>query len=200
MNKLLNRLISLFRKSELKSPHIPFLHETIDIDSIDHHSYSEWIASNNSIILRKRLKSAFLNFKIHRKSFDPCFEFWHKPTSKGFILFNHPDFALSKLDFIFFQYDIFCRLKNVNYNLNLADVQSRVKANWIEMIRRFYLKPANRNREGNKSEQLYGNIHLEYFERNDSPYMFRLLANTYMDQNFHKKKDFNELLEIIVSQ
>ena len=200
MNKLINTLFGLFKKSELNNPQTPFLHETFDINSIDHHLYLEWAASNDTTVLKKRLEVAFLNFINHQKSLDPCIEFWYKPASKGFILFNHPDFELSKLDFIFFQYDIFCRLKNINYNLNLADVQSRVKANWIEMIRRFYLKPSNKYRDGNKFHQLYGNIHLEYFERNDNPYMFKLLANTYMDHNFHQKKDFNELIEIIVTE
>jgi hypothetical protein len=199
MNKLTFYIRELFKKSESSKPETPFLHEILDLSKFDQGSFDSWSEDESAIILKNKLKSAFLFYEIHKKSQDSGIEFWLQPLSKGFILFSNPDNTSIRSNFINFQYSIYLLLKNKGYFLNLADVQSRKKGDWIEMVRRFYMKPSLRFRSGRKARQLFGNIHLEYVERDGKPYMFRLLANSYQDQNFHQEEDFKDLVLLITS-
>ena len=201
MNKLKDYLQSIFGKSERNKPKVPFLHETfVPQEIIDFEEYNRWKNSFRANLLRKRLANAYFDFEKRNESVDLSFEFWKKPSSKGFTIFSRDDLVIEKSEFLFFQFDLFQRFYHENYRLNLADIQSQQKAEWIESVRRIYLKPSMFLRSGTKAHQLYGNLHLEYIERNDRPFMFRLLANSYRDQNFYQEKDFKELMTLITKE
>jgi len=198
MSKLWNFLKTRIAKAERHTTAVPFIHEAIDFDSFPLSEYLEWKDEATHSLMKQRLRQAFFNFRSSDDPMDNAFEFYDSPMSKGFILFHRPTYKLSTWDYRFMQHNIAELLKEKNYILNLADVRSRSKGNGIEKIFKYYLKPSARLRKAPKAQQIYGNISIEVILRDENPYMFRCLANSYSDQNFHPPEPFSELMEKIV--
>ena len=51
-----------------------------------------------------------------------------------------------------------------------------------------------------QAEQLFGNVSIEFIMRDNHPYMLRLIANSYQDQNFAPPKSFGELIQLIIDE
>ena len=198
MKKLWKILQSRISKVENSKSEIPFIHESIDFDSFPKEEFQGWINGSHHSLIKQRLRQAYFNHSTGGHTLDSAFEIFDTPMSKGFAQFHKPTYTLSIQDYRFWQHNISEILREEKYILNLADVRSHQKANWIELIYRYYLKPSAKLRQAPKAEQLYGNISIELILRDDKPYMFRLLANSYSDQNFHKPIEFYELINKIV--
>ncbi len=187
----------LFRNQERVKAEPPFLHENINLDSFPYSDYHIWLKGNIHQLLKSRLQQAYFSFITSGDPLDAAFEFYDTPQSNGFAIFQRKNYTLSDWDFRFFQHYIADVLQKENYVINLTDVRSQSKSSWIEKVFRYYLKPSYRLRSLTPSEQLYGNISIEYIKRNDHPYMFRLLANVYQDQNFGEVQSFGDLMKKI---
>ena len=187
----------LFRNQEKVKAELPFLHESIDLDSFPHSDYNDWLKGNIHELLKKRLQQAYFSFISGGVPLDAAFEFYDTPQSNGFVIFQQQNDSLSDWDFRFFQHYIADVLQEENYIINLADVRSQKKSSWIEKVFKYYLKPSARMRSQMPSEQLYGNVSIEYIKRDEHPYMFRLLANVYQDQNFGEVHPFGDLIKKI---
>lgn len=199
MNKLWKFLQERINKAEKAKKEIPFLHEAINFKEYPHSGFLEWKNDRHHQLMKQRLQQAYFNYATGGDAMDAAFEFLHSPISNGFVLFHRQTYRLDTWDYRFFQHDISLKLKELNYIINLADVKSGAKANGVETIYRYYLKPSSRLRQAPKAQQLYGNISIEVILRDDVPYMVRCIANSYQDQNFHPPKPFGELISLIVS-
>lgn len=198
MSKLWNFIKSRIKNTERQASLVPFIHETIDFDSFPVSDYLEWKGESTHALMKQRLRQAFFNYRSSDDPMDDAFEFYNSPMSKGFILFHRPTYKLNTWDYRFMQHHISDLLKEEKYVLNLADVRSRSKGNGVEKIFKYYLKPSVRLRQAPKAQQIYGNVSIEVILRDDFPYMFRFLANSYSDQNFFPPQPFSELIEKIV--
>ena len=199
MNKLWKLLQSRIRRAENKdSSKIPFLHEAIDLDAFPIQSYEEWKGNANHTLIQQRLRQAFFNYQVSERSEDKAFEFFTSSSSNGFAIFQQESYTLTVWDYRFLQLDIASKLRELGYVLKLSDVRSKSKLNGVEQIFRYYLKPSVKLKEGKRAVQLFGNVSLEVILRDDKPYMFKCLANSYNDQHFHPARPFDELVNLLV--
>ena len=198
MNKLWKYLQSRITNMERRKPDLPFLHETIDFDIFPIEKFEAWKDGPTHTLMQQRLRQAYFNHNTSGND-DAAFEFFTTPASNGFALFQRKNYRLKLWDYRFLQHDIAVRLKDKGYILKLSDVRSQAKGNGIERIYRYYLKPSAKLRQGPKAVQLYGNVSLEVILRDDAPYMFKCLANSYKDQHFIPPHPFGELVSLVVA-
>lgn len=198
MDKLWSYLKAKFQLAEKSPTGLPFVHEVVDFENFPHNEYLEWKNGRTHQLMKQRLQQAFFNYTTSGGPMDAAFEFYHTPMSKGFVLFQRKNYRLNQWDYKFFQYYISNLLKENNYILNLADHRSHSKGSWIEKITRFYHKPAAKMRRAPLAAQLFGNVSIEFIMRDDHPYMLRLIANSYQDQNFAPPQPFSELIKLII--
>ncbi len=198
MDKIWKYLKTKFQTAERSSAGIPFVHELVDFDHFPTSDYLEWKNGSNHQLMKQRLQQAYFNFTTTGEPMDAAFEFYQTPMSEGFIIFQRKNYRLHQWDYKFFQFYISDILKENNYILNLADERSHAKAKWIEKITRYYHKPSSRLRTAPQAEQLFGNVSIEFIMRDDHPYMLRLIANSYQDQNFAPPQPFSDLIQLII--
>ncbi|MEM7161925.1 MAG: hypothetical protein AAF487_05725 [Bacteroidota bacterium] len=84
------------------------------------------------------------------------------------------------------------------YILNRAVELFKEQRESVSRVHQYYLKPRLKFRHELPYEQLYGNVFLEYAEKDNRPFYFKLQANTYSDRNYKLPKPFVELLEGIL--
>lgn len=201
MSRLWDFLRGRIRSAENQKSTLPFLHETVDLKAYPAKEFLEWHNGPQHEALKTLLKNGYRDFLIRSVNDETATDFLQSPSSNGWVL-QCQQLSFGVADYRHLMYLIQKRLKEKRYIMNVADIQSRQKANWIEQVYRHYLKPSARmqmsdNAAGQKAQQLFGNITMELISRDDKPYVLKLLAHNYSDQHYAEVDDFSELMELI---
>lgn len=201
MGKLWDFLRGRVRHAENQRSALPFLHETVDLKAYPAADFLQWHNGPQHQALNTMLKTGYRDFLIRAVNDETAADFLQSPSSNGWVL-QCQQLSFSESDYRHLMYLIQKRLKDKRYIMNVADIRSRQKANWIEQVYRHYLKPSARmqmrnNAAGQKAQQLYGNITMELISRDDKPYVLKLLAHNYSDQHYAEVDHFSELMELI---
>ena len=162
--------------------------------------------SNNPFVLCQidnilhDIESAYRNYLIRETNDDSPVDIMLGTSSNGWVV-HCKDYDLTGVEYKHLLYLMQKRLTGHGYTLNLADIRSRDRTTYIENIYRHYLKPSLKHMtgSGSKANQLYGNITLELVSRDGNPYVLKLLANSYSDQNYQQAGEFSELIQIITT-
>ncbi len=92
------------------------------------------------------------------------------------------------------------RVLGIGYRKYLSDRRILEHEDHYETIDRHYLKPPiNKNMNATITDQLYGNILIEYHRINEQPSIIKIMASIYSDAKFTRALPFEEFVEKILS-
>lgn len=196
MNELWKQIKSLFSSAEQSSPIRPAVHELIQRSAEEQADYEHW---KNTLVCRRLsdwLNQQFALYQTLPNDTDDAIDFLNTSNMKGFVVFFHQT-RYSKRDAVHFLDFLKDKIKQLNYRLQLSDVRTYNRPNWVESIQKHYLKPRTFFEEGKKIDQQFGNISIDLVLRNDRPHYLRFSATIYQDHLYQEAQSFEELMRTI---
>lgn len=201
MGDLSNFFKSFFDSRRPRKSNIPFLHETIDLNSFPSAEVERWKSEGGFDAFAELLNSAYRSYYIIGKDQinSQAVTILDTSHSNGWFL------QCNKLTYLDSEYKYFANslsvtLKGLGYIIQLAESKSLAAKEGIEMITHYYLKPSFRNRMSSSqrmTSQLFGNISIEYIAINGIPKSFKFLAKSYNDSSYMAPLDFSDLNNIL---
>lgn len=90
----------------------------------------------------------------------------------------------------------------LGFEYRLAQNDRRIidRESFEEVIEKWYLKPQGLEQEEKKTNQLYGNILIEYVMIDRKPSYIKLMANVYQDRLYSEALPFEEFIEKLFDQ
>jgi len=204
MSKLWEFLSGGIQKKEALKAGPAFIHEAIDLKSYPMEDFLRWHGDLAHQAFAKVIRTAYNDYLITGTSTHPTVDILISTSSNGWI-FRCNQENRNNQEYRHFMYLLYQRLKEEKYIMNLSDMKSQQKAESIEATYRYYLKPSIRNRfavsaEGKKTDQIFGNITMEFITRDGLPHLLKFLANSYSDQNYVDARPFSDLMDIICEE
>lgn len=188
---------ALFTSAEESSPIQPAVHEVLVRTEEEKADYTHW---KNTLVRRRLLDWLSNQFAIYQtlpNDTDEAIDFLNTPSMKGFVVhFNQTQY--SRRDAIYLLDYLKERIKTLDYRLQLSDVRTYNRPNWVESVQKHYLKPRTNFEEGVKIDQQYGNISIDLVLRNDQPHHLRFSATSYSDHLYEDATPFKELMKVLV--
>lgn len=188
---------SWFRDEKMSTAAQPEVHEVIvrTKDEID--AYTRWKSSGVCRLLVDWIDRQHRLLLKSPDNVDESIDFLRTVSSSGFVIhfskLNYTrDEAVHTLDL--FKERI---LTQLNYRSALSDKRIYMEAGRVITVQRHYLKPRLQFVEGEKMNQLYGNVAIELIDRNSAPYQLKLSATRYSDHMYSKGMDFGGLFRIL---
>ncbi|MEM9548158.1 MAG: hypothetical protein AAGA77_19410 [Bacteroidota bacterium] len=201
MSNLFDFFKNLFGRDDSGSSRIPFLHETIDVNSFSINEIEKWKALGTENKFANLVNAAYRNYYISGKTKTNLSEVTLLVSSHTNGWYLHCNMLVFKdVDYKYLAYSLSMKLKNEGYVIQLAEMKSTTKSEGIENITHYYLKPSLKFqilKEEGKVNQLYGNISMEYKTLNGVPISFKFLAKAYSDSNYKPPMDQTELQHIL---
>jgi hypothetical protein len=197
MSGLWEQIKSLFATAEESSPVRPAVHELLKRSEEEKADYAHW----KRTLVRRRLIDWLINqyalYQSLPNDTDEAIDFLNTPSMKGFVVhFNHMQY--SRRDAIYLLDYLKERVRTLNYRLQLSDVRTYSRPNWVESVQKHYLKPRTTFEEGEKINQQYGNISIDLVLRDDRPHHLRFSATSYQDHLYQPPQEFEELMQVLV--
>ena len=189
---------SLFQQSKSSSPSKPLIHELIVRSEDEKQDYERWKETLVFRRLRDWLQEQYVIFLHQPDQLPETVEFLQTPSSKGFAVFFHKTRYSVREITHFFDF-LKERVLEQEYRVQVSDIRSYERPNWVETVQRHYLKPRPQMDEAGKLRQRFGNITIEYILRNDHPYQLRLRATAYKDHLFQEAEDFKYLFTALLA-
>ena len=153
--------------------------------------YLEWKGSPEATKLVKAVERSFYAKKKQDKEGYEIHLF-QSPAANGFALTYHP--GISQLEFQFLLDFWRDRMLALNYRVANTDRQISEKETYVKTTEKHFLKPPFL-RSGEKTEQAYGNVLLEYVLVNQQASYLKLMVTTYSDRQFTTAAPYMELVE-----
>lgn len=191
-------LRSLFQQSRESSPSRPLIHELIVRSEEEKQDFAHWKETLVFRRLRVWLQEQYVLFLHQPEQLAETVEFLHTPSSKGFAVFFHKTRYTAREITHFFDF-LKERVLDQEYRVQVSDVRSYERPNWVETVQRHYLKPRPQMNEAGKLRQRFGNITIEFILRNDQPYQLRFRATIYKDHLFQEAEDFKYLFTALLA-
>lgn len=123
-------------------------------------------------------------------------ELYHSPYSNGILIYTtRKDYDLP---FEYIMEFIRDNLEKEGYRLVNSDRKIRETGDKVEKLEKYYLKPPISPEA--PIDQLFGNIIVELFYKNETPDRLRIMANVYSDRLYNEPKKFSELISLLFDQ
>jgi hypothetical protein len=197
MNALLKHLQKLFSKEVNASVAEPFLHSAIAEPLRSADDISSWNLSYPRRTLYKQVQSMHQTFVGGMPPIGQTVQFIKSNGVDGCVVYCQDLPDVNHHDYLCMLEEQKALLDTRRYILNVGDIKSDKKGAGIQQVYRYYLKPSMRLVKDGKSQQLYGNVTLQYVVYNDKPLHYRITANTYNDHKYHDPLPFVELMEVL---
>lgn len=198
MSSFWQRLFRMEKEVTESSPSQPAIHELIQRSADYQERFEQW---KNGFVLRRLIdwlgdQYAIYQSKPHET--DGGIAFLNTPSSKGFIIYFHQtNYSREEAHFLF---DYFKeRVQTENYRVQISDLRTYNRRDWVETIEKHYLKPRIDFDPSEKQDQQFGNIMIELEIRNDKVHNLRLRATHYQDRQYQEARDFRELMQVLLS-
>jgi len=200
MSKLWDFITGRSKKTKAPVAERPFLHESVDLKKYPMVDFLSWHSEGRANDILDDVAEAYRNYLIREQNDATAVDIMLGPSSNGWIL-HCKDYDFTAVEYKHLLYLLQQRLTEYGYIVNMADIRSRERSTYIETIYRHYLKPSLRHMttKGAQANQLYGNVTMELVSRDGNPYIVKLLANSYTDQNYQAAGDFSELMQILTT-
>ena len=180
------------------SPSQPAIHELIQRDADYQQRFTQW---KNGFLLRRLLDWLGDQYAIYQNKpngMDGGIAFLNTPSSKGFInYFYQTNYSQEEARFLF-DY-IKERVQAENYRVQLSDLRTYNRKDWVETVEKHYLKPRIDFDPTKKQDQQFGNVTIELEIRDDQVHNLRLRATHYQDRQYLEARDFRELMQALLS-
>lgn len=160
--------------------------------------YQEWLEAENTSVLLKSIHQAY-HYKKTGIVSPIQVHLFNSPTANGFALTYQAIWGKKTFQFLMERSKEMV-LKE-NYFIQTAERQIIDKANYVETIEKYYLKPNifESAKAGQVCNQIYGNVLLEEVYIDDEPSYFKFLITSYQDRQFTLALDYNELIDKVLA-
>ncbi len=188
---MLDFLKNLLKKQQSR-PNQALIHEMIERSASEKQHLETWQTGQHKqqmmLFIRRQLDNS-------QQEGGKDFVAVNTPKSSGFVLQYNPEQA-SKAEFSS-MFDYFKQqVLDLNYKTYMSDVKQIPKADHVQTIERHYLKPRLNFKELTKDSiinQLYGNIIIEQYLKNEQPISIKFWTQPYTDHKYTKALPFQEL-------
>ncbi|MCF8246108.1 MAG: hypothetical protein K9J37_15430 [Saprospiraceae bacterium] len=189
---------NFFREAEQSSASRPILRAALVRSAEEKEIFENW---KDTLVCRRIISSLAEGYAMYQsmpESVDRAFTFLNTPSSKGFAIhFSQTDYSRQDASHLL---DLLQgKVRLFNYRLQHSDTRTWSEKDWVQTVERYYLKPRQSWAEGQKIDQLFGNITIELTLRNDQPYLLTFRATCYSDRLYADAADFHELMQAILS-
>ncbi len=189
---------NFFREAEQSSASRPILREALERSPETKEAFEDW---KDTLVCRRIISSLAEGYAMYQstpESVDRALTFLNTPSSKGFAIhFSHTDYSRQDASHLL---DLLQgKVRWFNYRLQHSDTRTWSEKDWVQTVERYYLKPRQSWAEGQKIDQLFGNITIELTLRNDQPYLLTFRATSYSDRLYADAADFHELMQALLS-
>lgn len=198
MAKLWQQIKNLFQEASQSSPSNPAVHEVIVRDEVQLADYETW---KNTLVKRRLvdwLNDQHAIFKVLPDDIDEALDFLDTPSSKGFVIHFYKTRYTKREATYFFDY-LKEQVRNLGYRLQVGDIRTYNRPNWVETVERYYLKPPPDFQSKEKFNQRFGNITIELLLKNDAVFNLRFRATTYNDHLFKEADEFHDLMQMVLA-
>ncbi len=181
-------------KKENSSTTLPEKRQVLKRSDEDKIAFKYWQQLTVKDQMLTDMKDAYQLSKLGKKS--DAYRFLQQDLTSGILFYkDHSDY--SNDDFIFFFDSIKDQIHSLNYTSQVEDIRYFSRNKYKEEIQRYYLKPRIAFLDNKKANQLYGNIHLELYSRNQEIKQLKILVTAYSDVNYSEALSFDHLLASI---
>lgn len=199
MSTFWQRLFRLEKEVAASSPSQPAIHELIQRSAEYTAEYEQW---KEGFVLRRLLDWLGDQYAIYRTKptgIDGGIAFLNTPSSQGFIIYFHTtNYSRQEATFLFDYLKE--RVQTENYRVQLSDLRTYNRRDWVETMEKHYLKPRLNFDPEQKQQQQFGNITIELEVRNDRVHNLRLRATHYRDHLYEEPREFRELMQVLLAQ
>ncbi len=187
----------LFKKAETSSPSNPLLHELIQRTPAERADLERW---QETLVCRRLLDwlvDQYAVCQVDPQRIDESIDFLNTNSSKGFVIhFYKTNYSHRDVQH-FFDY-LKQRMLDIGYRTQISDTRTYNRPKWIETVQRHYVKPRPNFNPEEKQHQRYGNVTIEFTQRDEAVHNLKFRATFYQDSLFHPADDFAELIQEIV--
>lgn len=169
------------------------VHEVLNRSERDQRLYEQWRASSEKKDLLRELAQAYYYKKTNILS-EMEVHLFNTAYANGFAVTYHPKIGAKTFQYLF---ELFKdKVLEMQYRQVNADRRILDREDYVEIIEKYYLKPAWHHQEGagEMIDQQYGNIVLEQILINNKPSYIRLLVNIYSDSLYKKASSYDEFM------
>ena len=189
---------NFFREAEQSSASRPILREALERSPETKETFEDW---KDTLVCRRIISSLAEGYAMYQsmpESVDRALTFLNTPSTKGFAIhFSQTDYSRQDASYLL---DLFQgKVRLFNYRLQHSDTRTWSEKDWVQTVERYYLKPRQSWAEGQKIDQLFGNITIELTLRNDQPYLLTFRATCYSDRLYADAADFHELMQALLN-
>ncbi|MEM1215405.1 MAG: hypothetical protein AAGJ82_06965 [Bacteroidota bacterium] len=198
MSSFWQRLFRLEKAVNESSPSQPAIHELIARSPVYQTDYTQWKTGFVRRRLTDWLGDQYAIYRRRPQDIDGGIAFLNTPSSKGFIIYFHQtNYSRTEATYLF---DYFKeRVQTENYRVQLSDLRTYNRRDWVETVEKHYLKPRLDFDPTKKQQQQFGNVTIELEIRNDQVHNLRLRATHYRDHLYEEARDFRELMQVLLS-
>ena len=187
-----------FQEAEQSSASRPIIREALERSTEEKEAFENWKGTLACRRIIGTLAEGYAMYQSMPESVDRALTFLDTPSSKGFAI-HFPQMDCSRQDASHLL-DLFLeKVRLFNYRLQHSDTRTWSEKDWAQTVDRYYLKPRQSWAEGQKIDQLFGNITIELALRNDQPHLLTFRATSYADRLYAEAADFHELMQAILS-
>lgn len=196
MSDFFDRIKKLFSQAEDETR--PATHELIARTAAETAVYEQW---KKSVRLQRILEGFRARLEGRAADVPELYlQFIDTPKSRGFVL-HHEEGILTGNEMRHLLDYFKEQIMAIGYTSYMSDIKNQVRGDIVETIERHYLKPRfDFNEETNKMAQRFGNITIEYLQKDNQPVDLKLLSNIYSDHKYVEARPFEELMHILVGK
>ena len=126
---------------------------------------------------------------------EPVLVLFESSNSNGFAINYSPEFDQHSFHFLL---DHFAdQVKKLGYRLVTSRNSLRDKGDYVEKKEMHYLKPKHDFSE--PIDQKFGNVQIEYIEKNNEASRIKFIANSYPDRKYKEAMSFESLAEHVLT-
>lgn len=193
MSDLWSYFKTLFRQSKKSTPAEPFVHELIVRSPQERADFTQW----KETLLFQRMKTwvreQYGLFCAQPEEVEEPLQFLDTAPNLGFALYFHQTGYTAREAIHFLDY-LKEQVLRMDYRIQVSDMRTYERGDWVETIQRHYLKPRPVIHEDQKLRQRFGNITIDLLLRDDAPHLLRFRATSYRDHLFQAPESFGQLI------
>jgi hypothetical protein len=197
MPSLWEQIKELFQSVEKSSASQPVLKGPIKRSEDELADFDKWKSGLSQKHLFDWIHNEYATYLVEPEQLAESIDFINIRATRGFAIhFYKLNYPLRDINHLF---DLLKeQLRNVGYKGNNSSSRTYNRPNWVERLDRHYLKPPIAFVEdGVRMDQRFGNVTIELLFRNDKPHLLRFSATSYVDRNYEKAENFDDLMKVL---
>lgn len=184
---------TLFRQAKSSTPANPLVHELIVRSPQEKVDYAQWRETLVFQRMKQWVRDQYGLFCTQPEDVSEPLQFLDTAPNLGFALYFHQTGYTAREATHFLDY-LKEQVLHMDYRVQVSDLRTYERPNWVETVQRHYLKPRPVICTDQKLRQRFGNITIDLLLRDEAPYLLRFRATAYRDHLFQEPESFAQLM------